>query len=407
LRLGRGIDDVAVQAATDLLRRNRGQPATVSSFPAAKIASEHLWIVATMLDDFPTARAALLAEEAELDAMGWDRPRTIALSDLSMVESWMGDLDAADGHSRMAREMVEADDASPYALATTLLATAQVAAIRGDSDTARSMLDQALEARPVAIDPDLSARVLALRGFVELSDGRIDEAGALDRVAAIVAAGFDREPADLRHEGDRIEVLLARGDVEGARAIVADLERRRAVVDRPWLAVMVARGRSLLAAAQGDPAGALAELAPDDELHERLAMPLERARTWLAAGRIRRRLREKRRAREAFEMAREIFQRIGARQWAAIADAELARTGRRPASSLELTETERRVAELAAHGGTNREVGRALFLSPKSVDGVLVRIYQKLGIHSRAELGARLGGPSNDARPAFRQSSDQ
>jgi DNA-binding CsgD family transcriptional regulator len=58
----------------------------------------------------------------------------------------------------------------------------------------------------------------------------------------------------------------------------------------------------------------------------------------------------------------------------------------------DLTEGERRVAELAASGLTNRQVATRLFLSPKTVDANLGRVYRKLGIHSRAELGARLGG---------------
>ena len=57
----------------------------------------------------------------------------------------------------------------------------------------------------------------------------------------------------------------------------------------------------------------------------------------------------------------------------------------------ELTETERRVAELAASGMTNREVAQAAFVSPKTVEANLARVYRKLGIRSRAELGAAMG----------------
>ena len=54
----------------------------------------------------------------------------------------------------------------------------------------------------------------------------------------------------------------------------------------------------------------------------------------------------------------------------------------------ELTATELRVAELAASGLTNREVATRAFMSPKTVEANLTRIYRKLGIRSRAELGA-------------------
>ena len=70
---------------------------------------------------------------------------------------------------------------------------------------------------------------------------------------------------------------------------------------------------------------------------------------------------------------------------------ELGRLGlRRPASAgIGLTQTERRVVGLAASGLTNREIAAQLFISPKTVQANLGKVYEKLGIHSRAELGAQ------------------
>ena len=65
-------------------------------------------------------------------------------------------------------------------------------------------------------------------------------------------------------------------------------------------------------------------------------------------------------------------------------------TSRGPRPSSDLTPTEAQVAALAAAGKTNREVAKALFMSPKTVEANLSRIYGKLGIRSRAELGARM-----------------
>ena len=62
----------------------------------------------------------------------------------------------------------------------------------------------------------------------------------------------------------------------------------------------------------------------------------------------------------------------------------------------ELTATELRVAELAAGGLTNREVATAAFMSPKTVEANLSRVYRKLGIHSRAELGATMASKERD-----------
>ncbi len=93
-----------------------------------------------------------------------------------------------------------------------------------------------------------------------------------------------------------------------------------------------------------------------------------------------------------------LFERFGAGEWAARAQAELARVGlRRPAPG-ELTESELRVAELAAAGLTNREVAARLYVSPKTVEANLARVYRKLGIHSRAELGARVATLTREVR---------
>jgi DNA-binding NarL/FixJ family response regulator len=69
----------------------------------------------------------------------------------------------------------------------------------------------------------------------------------------------------------------------------------------------------------------------------------------------------------------------------------------RPSAPAELTASERRVAELIASGLKNREVAAQLFLSPKTVEATLARVYRKLEIHSRAELGARLASRQRES----------
>ena len=73
------------------------------------------------------------------------------------------------------------------------------------------------------------------------------------------------------------------------------------------------------------------------------------------------------------------------------ARAELVGTKVAPRGDLALTPSEQRVAELAASGKTNRDVAAALFISPKTVEANLGRIYRKLGIETRAELGRVIG----------------
>jgi DNA-binding NarL/FixJ family response regulator len=78
---------------------------------------------------------------------------------------------------------------------------------------------------------------------------------------------------------------------------------------------------------------------------------------------------------------------VGAPLWAEKTTVEIGRIGVRRAPA-ELTEGEQRVAELAAQGLTNPDIAARLFISRRTVEANLARAYGKLGIHSRAELGA-------------------
>jgi DNA-binding NarL/FixJ family response regulator len=127
------------------------------------------------------------------------------------------------------------------------------------------------------------------------------------------------------------------------------------------------------------------------EQHAELPLPFERARTLIVLGTVQRRMRKKAAAREALERALEILDGIGERLWAPRAQAELARISGR-ARSGGLTPTEERVADLVAKGHPNKEVAEALFVSVRTVEANLTRIYAKLGIRSRTELARRGGG---------------
>jgi DNA-binding NarL/FixJ family response regulator len=122
-------------------------------------------------------------------------------------------------------------------------------------------------------------------------------------------------------------------------------------------------------------------------------MPVEHARALMALGAVQRRRRERRAARDTLRQAVEELTALGATLWAERAEAELRRVPIRHSAGRELTPNELRVAELVASGRTNREVARELFISPKTVEANLSRVYRKLGIHSRAELGARMSKP--------------
>jgi DNA-binding CsgD family transcriptional regulator len=144
-------------------------------------------------------------------------------------------------------------------------------------------------------------------------------------------------------------------------------------------------------AAEGAPAGSF-EAAFERSLAFIEAFPLERGRTLLCLGSVLRQAQQKRAARETLEEAIAIFEQLGASLWAAKARGELSRISGRRASSDELTETELRVAQLAAQGRTNKEIAAELYMGQSTVEAHLSRVYRKLGVR-RAELAARLPAP--------------
>jgi ATP/maltotriose-dependent transcriptional regulator MalT len=234
--------------------------------------------------------------------------------------------------------------------------------------------------------------VMAL-GFLEVSLGRYEAALATlePQLVRLAAAPRTMEIISAWFLPDAIEAMIQLGRLDEAERWVTLLEDNGARLDRAWSLAVGGRCRGMLLAANADLDGAI--IATEHALlqHDRLPMPFERARTLLLLGQLQRRLRRQDRAATILQDALDEFQRLGTPLWAERAREQLARTntGRRGAAVL--TPSELRVAELAAAGMTNRDVATTLFISPKTVEANLSRIYRKLGIHSRAELGRRMG----------------
>jgi len=197
-----------------------------------------------------------------------------------------------------------------------------------------------------------------------------------------------RDLAPDRSEPLHVESLVALGEIEHAKGALARLEERARIFPRLWIDVTLPRARAIVLAAEGQLEQAFAALdALDDAAAGKL--PFDLGLTLLARGRLHRRAKQRHAAAEVLRVALEQFEQLGAVLWIDRTRAELDRVGLRRAPT-ELTPTERRVAELAASGLTNREVASKAFMSPKTVQANLARVYRKLGISSRAELGARM-----------------
>ena len=187
---------------------------------------------------------------------------------------------------------------------------------------------------------------------------------------------------------EAVEALVAMGRLDDAEPMVHALERSGSRFDQARTLAVGARCRSMMLAAKGDVEAAVTMAQRAMAEHDRRPMPFEQARTQLLLGQLQRRQRQKQSAAASLGEALSAFKTMGAPLWAERARAGLARTNVSPGHEGELTPSELRVAELAASGMTNRDVAAKLFISTKTVEANLTQIYRKLGIHSRAELGA-------------------
>lgn len=314
------------------------------------------------------------------------------------LRCWRGDLDGARALADEADE--QADQlGTRTARAIADSTRALVAAWSGDVDDARARAEAALAT--FSEDGSLLGALMPIATLTQLDLALGDPEPAADRAGALaagIAATPHVEPAAVPLVADAAEALIGAGRAAEAAPIVAWLQERGSALDRPFALAAAARARALLHAAAGELDAAERSCAEALAQHERLpAMALERARTLLVLGGLRRRGRRRRAAREALEPALRTFTDLQAPLWAAQARAELDRVQPRRTAADGLTDAERRVARLTAEGLTNREVAATLFVSPRTVEATLARVYRKLGIGSRAELGRRMA--AGEPRP--------
>jgi DNA-binding CsgD family transcriptional regulator len=266
---------------------------------------------------------------------------------------------------------------------------------RGRIERARRTVDGILAIEGL----DLFWRMVchSAQGAVEFCDGKFEAANRawVDMRAEATAVGWV-DFLDDRSEPDHVEALVALGKLDEARQVLDHLEWRGRTLPRPWIDASLPRARALILAGEGDLQGALSVV---DGKPATPSLPFEAARLNLLRGQLERRANRKLAARGSLTAALETFEALGSPPWAQRTRDEIARLGLRHRRPGELTESERRIAELAATGMTNRQVADAAFVSPKTVEANLARVYQKLGIRSRAELGARMTPASGEADP--------
>jgi len=262
-----------------------------------------------------------------------------------------------------------------------------VAAMRGDEEQTEALAARAEQVNTPLRSCTTHALTRQARGFAALGAGRPSE--ALDHLLPIQ----DRaDPAyHILHRvnslGDLAEAAARSGRREAVSDIMTEFEALGVRTPSPLLHAGLHHARAVLA---------------DDEEHYTAALaadlrafPFTRARVQLAYGEWLRRQRRVTDSRAFLRTARETFDTLGTIPWSVRARRELRAAGESssrlvPAARDRLTPQELLIAQLAAEGLTNREIGHRLYLSHRTVSTHLHKIFPKLGITSRAALSATL-----------------
>jgi DNA-binding CsgD family transcriptional regulator len=322
----------------------------------------------------PQGRLGLLARH--LATQAWSAAQ---LGDLSVA------IPAAEEAARLSRETMQ-----PIMYATARATQAMLAALRGDEDRAGALAAEAEQAAvPVAARPVL-ASVQHARGLAALGGGRY--ADAYEHLRRMY------DPADAAYHvalrcyavADLVEAAARGGHHQAAVGVLAEMEALGVRTPSPALHAGLRHARALLAPA-GD-----AEALFDEALRADLARwPFARARAQLAFGGWLRRQRRAAESRGHLRAARETFDALGTIPWSEQARQELRASGeisrrRTPDVRDQLTPQELQIAQMAAEGLTNREIGQRLYLSHRTISSHLHRIFPKLGVTSRSALGDTL-----------------
>ncbi len=302
-----------------------------------------------------------------------------------------GHLNEAEAEARRATKLITADTCSDY-LDCPQARLAAILLDRGQVKAAEVAISGATGA-PFPDGSIVHAEILAVQG-------RIHAACRRDREALAVLTEAGRLLTEAAVENPLVCAWLSQ--VALATAAIGNRERARELADEEVtlasrFGALPAIGVAMTTAgiiATGNEA--LELLVEAERVLDGSGAELEHARTLAYLGASERRYRSPKKARETLTHSLEIASALGSKPIAALARSELRLAGSRPRSDYAsgpaaLTDAERRVAELAAAGLTNREIGQELFVTRKTVEWHLHNVFRKLEIETRGEVAAVLG----------------
>jgi ATP/maltotriose-dependent transcriptional regulator MalT len=308
------------------------------------------------------------------------------LAPFAAAESWTGRIRSAMAHATEGMELARQTGHETY-LAVYQAVLAWIHALTGDHDETRRLAIPAMQAGLEHEFSPTTAIASWAMGLSALGAGRPDD--ALTQLTDLARReGIASHPAiTMCATGDIVEAAVRAGDVETAHTAAGALERWAAGTRAPWALAVAARCRALVSGDHG----------ADEHFNEALGhhaqdtRPFERGRTLLLYGEALRRRRQRMAARQHLRSALELFERMGAQPWEQRAGAELRASGetmrgRDPGAVDHLTPQELQIVQIVRKGATNKQIAAQLYLSPRTIDYHLRKVFVKLGLSSRAEL---------------------
>jgi len=353
------------------------------------VAAMYVGIAAEKAGDFAAGSRFLARAVERLREQSRLGMLTQALVHYAWAATYAGDWEAAERAGGEAATLARETRQPQFGLTGQLLA-ALAAALRGSETDLDAMLSAPERALTAMRGGPLLAPAHLARGAAALSEGRHNDAfRALWPVfdeADPAYHRFMRWPAvlDLVEAGGRGEHAARVTKVTG------ELEQIAMRSEPPILRAGLACARPLLSDDDHAEAHFLAALGDQSQSY-----PFLRARTLFSFGRWLRRQRRSTDSRPPLRDAISLFDALGAARWSERARQELRATGetigpRTPDARDRLTAQELQIAQLAAAGLSNREIGERLFLSHRTIGSHLYRIFPKLGITARSQLPAAL-----------------
>ncbi|MEV4949620.1 LuxR C-terminal-related transcriptional regulator [Streptomyces sp. NPDC053755] len=313
-------------------------------------------------------------------------------STLAAIEARIGACPAALAHAGQSLALTLEAGLSPGPAWYTL-ALAETAG--GSFGRAASYARRSVQASEEEGDRVFLSRSLYALGRVQLVNG--DVASALEtlrRVQVNERAQANVDPSMLRWHEELAEALLATDAQQEAMDLLDEVRPVAERLGRTTVLLGCDRAYALSLAAAGKTDEAAQLLTRTAERFAEAGLPLEGGRALIALARVERRRRRRSAAQSALQAAAAVFERAGAAPWLALtSETRVGEAGEESLPALSsLTDAELRLARLVGQGASNQEAAAKLYLSVKTVEARLTRIYQKLDVRSRAQLATALRG---------------